>query len=335
MRALLVPIVLLACSACAALGHTDDPKSRIRGPIPSRTQEPIKLTFLAFRPRPAEVQPEGTRELRITSAYSSIFENGDIGTEKVVLDGEIWRTAFAMTWGVGPKTDLEVEVPVVFATSGFLDRFVESWHAFFGFPDGGREERERFTYEMSVEKNGDEIYHLENDEVGLGDVPVVLAHQIVDETESVPAVALRLGVDVPVGSESKGFGNGGWDWGGGVIAQKSWGRWTATAGVDYVFTQRPSSFVGTGVDVNDDLDLQLGVEYRWNDCLSLLGGVVATSAVTDDLTIMEIDSEIVSADIGVAFDVGENSTVIVGFEDDVVAESGPDFTVFASWSVGL
>jgi hypothetical protein len=335
MRALTVLFLLAACSACAALGHTDDPKPRVRGPIPSRTQEPIKLTFLAFRPRAAEVQPEGTKELRITSAYSSIFENGDIGTEQVVLDGEIWRTGFAMTWGIGPRTDLEVEVPVVFATSGFLDRFVESWHSFFAFPDGGREERERFTYEMRVEKDGDDIYQMESDEAGLGDIPIVIAHQVLDEGESAPAVTLRAGVELPTGSESNGFGNGGWDWGGGVIAQKSWGRWTATAGADYVVTARPSSFVGSGVDASDDFDMQLGVEYRWNDALSLLAGIVATSPVTDDLTIMEIDSDIVSADVGIAFDLGESSTLIVGFEDDVVAESGPDFTVFASWSVGL
>lgn len=335
MRALLV-LLLVPCSACAIVAsHANDPKPRIRGPIPTRTQEPVKLTFLAFRPRTANVAAEGARSLRVTSEYSSMFENGTGASDHVVLDGEIWRNAFAMTFGVAPKTDVEVEVPLVYATSGFLDRFVESWHSFFGLPGGGRDERERFTYEMQLEHDGDRVYHLEPNELGFGDVPVVVTHQLVDESDSAPAVSVRAGVDLPLGSESRGFGNGALDWGGGVLAEKSFGRWTATAAVDYVFTRRASSFVGSGVDVRDDLDLELGLEYRWNDSTSLLAGLVLNTAVTRDMTIMEIDRDMASANVGMAFDLPGGSIGMFGFEDDVIAESGPDFTVFASWSMGL
>ncbi|MBK7876967.1 MAG: DUF3187 family protein [Planctomycetes bacterium] len=336
MRALPLLAIALVTPACALVAsHSDAPRPRVRGPIPTRVQQPNKLTFLAFRPRSARTEAEDAHSLRITSEYSSIFENGDVGDERVVLDGELWRTSFALTYGVGPRTDLEVELPIVYASNGFLDRFVESWHDFFGFPGGGRGERERFTYEMEIEKDGRSIYHLEGGEPAIGDVPVVLTHAVVDETSSTPAVAVRVGADLPIGSESKGFGNGALDWGGGVLAEKSWGRWTMTGAVDYVFTRRPSSFVGSGVDVEDDLGAQWGLEYRWNDSLSLLGGLIVNAPVTRDFRIKELDRETISADVGLALDTGPSSTLIVGFEDDVVAESGPDFTFFASWSVGL
>lgn len=334
MRAFFVVLLLLAPSCALIATHSDAPRANVRGPIPTRVQQPNKLTFLAFRPRRA-VAGEAAQELRVTGEYSSMFENGDVGDERVVLDGEIARVAVAARFAVGPRTDLEVELPVVYASSGFLDRFVEAWHELLGFPGGGRGARERFTYEMEIEKDGDPIYHLEGHELGLGDVPVVVTHQLVEESPSTPAVSLRAGVDLPLGSESRGFGNDALDWGGGVLAEKSWGRWTMTGALDWIDAQRPSSFVGSGVEVGDELSLQWGLEYRWNDAVSLLGGVVVNGPVTRDVRIKELDREMVSAEAGIAFDVGARSTLIVGFEDDVVAESGPDFTIFASYRLGL
>lgn len=336
MRLLTAALAWLLFSACSVTArHADDPRMTVRGPAPTRVQQPNKLTFLAFRPRQAVAHEEGAPALRITSAYSSIFENGHDVTEQVVLDGEIWRNSFAMTWGVAPRTDLEVELSLVFATSGFLDEFVEAWHDLFGLPDGGRDERPQYAYEMTEVKDGNEIYCLTGDQLGFGDVPVVITHQIVVESEDSPAVAVRAGIDIPLGSEDKGFGNGALDWGGGVLAQKSWGRWTTTAAVDYVFTAEPSAFEDAGIDAEDDLGLQWGLEYRWNDASSLLAGVVYSSPVTRDFDLKELDRETASVNVGMAFDLPGPSTLVVGFEDDVVAESGPDFTVFASWSVGL
>lgn len=336
MRALHAGFLAVLLPSCALVAsHSDAPSPKVRGPIPTRVQQPNKLTFLAFRPRTAHTLPEGEHALRITSEYSSIFENGDVGDERVVLDGEIARTSFAVSLGVGPRTDLEFELPVVYASDGFLDRFVESWHDFFGFPGGGRGERERFGYEMTEEKDGREIYHLEGGVIEFGDVPVVLVQSLQKETSSAPAIAARFGLDLPFGSESRGFGNGALEWGAGVLAEKSFGRWTMTGAVDYAFTRRPSSFVGSGVDVKDDLAVQWGLEYRWNDSFSLLGGVLVNSPVTRDFRIKELDRETITADVGFAIDTSERSTLIVGFADDFVAESGPDFTFFASWNTGL
>src|SRR5688572_33485146 len=141
MRVLLAASAWLVLAGCTLTArHSDDPRMKVRGPAPTRVQQPNKLTFLAFRPRQAVAQAEGTAELRITSSYSSIFENGDVGDEKAVLDGEIWRTAFGVTWALGSRTDVELELSVVYATSGFLDAFVEDLHDFLGLPGGGRDQ---------------------------------------------------------------------------------------------------------------------------------------------------------------------------------------------------
>lgn len=336
VRAFAVALVAASCGACALLPeHSDDPARVVRGPFPSRTQEPIALTFLQFTPRSLATARPGKPELRATSAYSSLYENGFSNTASVVIDAELWRNAFSLRTGVTPNADVEIEVPVVYAANGFLDRFIESFHNFFLFPAGGRDDRPLNTYAVDVEQNGRQAYRLEDNRLGLGDIPIVFTQKLVEESESSPALGWRAGVELPTGSESRGFGNGRLDAGAGVLAERSWGRVSATGAIDWVKTARSKSFERAGIDAHDDLDLQLGLEYRWNDDLSLLGGLVLTSPVTRDIALKEIDREILSVDFGFARDLGSGSRLYFTFEEDAIADSGPDFTVYVGWELVL
>lgn len=307
----------------------------VRGPLPTRTNGPIVATFLAFRPRGAETVRPGHAELAVASAYSSIFQNGHLVGADVVTDGELWRTSIALRTGLSASSDIEIEVPVVYATSGFLDRFVDNWHHLFQLPNGGRDKRPDFAYEMEVDVGGKEAYRLQDNDLGLGDVPIVYTQRIVDESESSPAVALRAGVELPAGSEPKGFGNGGIDAGGGVLVEKSWDRFTASGGAYYVSTSTARSFANAGVHADDLEQVHAGGEYRWNDALSLLAGLRYTSPVTDDIQMKEIDSGILDLDLGAACDLPGGSRLLFGLTEDVIARSGPDFTMFATWILGF
>ena len=333
---LLLTAALALSGACAIVPkHADAPAKVVRGPIPSRALEPVKLTYLAFRPRRAATLPEGATDLSVLSAYANIFEKSQVGGDEVAFDGEIWRTSFHLRRAVGPSADVEIELPVVYATSGFLDQFIESFHDFFGMPTGGREDSPPFEYDMRAVKGGTEAYHLEGNQVGMGDVPIVLTVSVLDESESTPALALRGGVELPTGSESDGFGNGAVDYGLGFLAERSWGRWTGTGAVDWVDTHSSESFEDAGVEADDSVDLQVGMEYRWNDDLSLVAGSVYTNAPTQDIDLEEISGDMLSLDLGVAWDLGESSRMLFVFSEDLITESAPDFTVTAAWTRSL
>ncbi len=261
-RAAAGALLLALCAAGCALipEHSDAPQMRVRGPIPERVQQPIKLGTLGFRPRRAATQAAGRTSLGIESTYSNIYQNGSgPGGQEVVLDAETWNNTLITTYGLSERADLELDLSVLYASNGFLDSVIESWHGFWGMPGGGREERPRDTYEMRVDTAGQTIYTLDPYEFSLLDTPLVFTERLVDEQGSTPAVALRAGVDLPTGSEARGTGNGGWDWGVGVLAEKSWERWTMTGALDWVDAKRPSSFVSAGVDVYDGFDVQLGL----------------------------------------------------------------------------
>ncbi len=105
--------------------------------------------------------------------------------------------------------------------------------------------------------------------------------------------------------------------------------------LDYVFIGTSPSFEQANIEAQDDLDLQYGVEYRWNDRLSLLLGTVLESPATTGIPIKELDGPILSIDVGAAWDIGERSRFLLEFGEDAIAKSGPDFTVMAAWSCSL
>jgi hypothetical protein len=341
-RRTLLPRVALALACACASGacalvpdHASEPAHVQRGPIPTRLQQPVALNFLAFRPRSARIVPRHGDELRVWSHYSSMFEDGFSAEDRVVLDGEIWRTSAAWRRGITDSADLEIELAVQYASSGFLDHFLVEYHELFGLPDGGAAERPQDQYEMDIVSNGQDVYGLEEDEFGLCDVPIVWTQRILAEDEDSPGLAWRVGVELPLGSQSDGLGNGALDFGGGLLAERSWGRWTVTAAADWTSRQRTDAFADADIDVDDLFDLQGGVEYRWNDELSLLCGLIFNSRVTGDIELKEIDREMLELDLGLAWDLAQASRLTLGFAEDLVAESGPDFGFYLGWTLGM
>lgn len=331
-----VLILVLCVSGCSALAPTKHPARVVRGPIAVKTNGPIVANFLQFRPRSIATTAVGRSRLDVRAEYASMFENGTDGTSEVVLDCETLRTGLAFETGISSSADIDIEIPLVYASQGFLDDVITRWHDLFGFPNGGREERPTNDYEVHVDQNGQRAFSLEKDTLALGDIPVVFTQRILDEEQSGIGVAVRGGLEFPTGSQSKGFGNGGFDWGGGLLAEKSIDRFTLTGGAYYVLTSTPDSFHDAGIESIDQVYVQGGLECRWNDHLSWLTGLRSSTPATRDVEIPEVNGNVLDLDLGVAIDDDAGAwRLTLGFTEDLIAESGPDLTLFATWTVAL
>lgn len=322
-------------SGCAAWAPASEPAPVVRGPLGVTTNAPVIATMLQFPPRRATVLEAGDVRLDATLAYSSMFENGRDPVSRVVFDGEIARAAAGACIGVGGDTDLEVSVPLVFATAGFLDEFIEAWHDALGLPNGGRGKRPRNDYAMHLDQGGRRAYELENDALLLGDVPVFVTTQVADEARDGVGVALRAAVELPTGSASKGVGNGGFDWGGGLVLERSLGRFTFTAGAYRAAVSTPRSLREVDVELQDLTTLHGTVETRWNDAASIVTGLRWSSAVTRDVFIEELDGSVLELDVGLAIGDPARRRFVLGLSEDLFSESGPDWTAFFGWSEGF
>jgi hypothetical protein len=327
--------VAASCAATTGDGSNARQLPASRGPLPERANGPLVQTFLVLRPRTAATTTPGDVDLRIESAYSSIFEVGNGTLGSVSFDGELWRTSAMVRTGLGPRTDFEIEVPVVYATSGFLDVFIETWHSILGLPDSGRDLRPQFDYDMRVEAGDVEAYSMEGNSVGLGDVPLVVTHRIVDARGASPAVFVQGALEIPVGSEADGFGNGEFDWGLGVGLESDLGDWILGGGIGWTDRRRSSSFARADLPVDDGWALHTSAEWRAHHDWSLLVGLRFENAVTESLEIEELSGEVLELDLGVAIDGAGSTRWLVGFSEDVIAASGPDFTAFLGFQVAF
>lgn len=332
-RSLVLAMAALLDAGCSLIPeHTDDPAPVVRGPEPARLQHPLALNFLAFRPRRASTQGDGTTDVAWDSHYSSIYFNQKDGPdESVYLDGELWTNAIRARHGIGEHADIEIEIGVLRAGGGFLDPIVNDFHRAFGFPDGGRPDAKDDDYHMKIRANGETAYELESHEIGLLDIPIVWTQNLVAEDEGQPAISLRLGVELPTGNQNKGFGNGQVDYGLGLLGERSVGRWTFTGATDYVFTRRSDDFREADIQMDDLWDVQAGTEYRWNDSGSLLAQLVYTSPLVRDIHLDTIDSPILDLGVGAVWDHSERSRITLTFHEDLIADAGPDFGVALSW----
>ena len=325
----------LATSACSALAPSDDPRHVVRGPIPSRVQHPLALTFLDLVPRRPVVEAQGNMGVTLTSAYTSIFEEQSSATQNVQFDGELWRNSARLRFGMGDGVDLETDIAFLYASGGFLDHFISQVHDFLNAPNQGRETVEDNQFDMRIQSGGDTLYELESNKVGLQDVPLIVTFGEATELPGHWNRALRLGIELPWGSDSEGFGNGGMDYGIGFCAERSYGRTTHHVAANVVFPSRPEDFIGTGVHVEDLYELVYGFEYRWTDHVSWIAQVDALSPMITDIPFEEIDSPIVELGVGCFQDLENSSRVFLSFHDDLVSETGPDFTVLVGWTTGL
>ncbi|MCP3917554.1 MAG: DUF3187 family protein [bacterium] len=323
--------------ACSTLAPAPDPSPVVRGPLHIRNQHPLALNVLSLRPRRAAVQERGSPGYAVDLAYASIFEVDDDLTEgdEVSFDGELLRSSARARFGLGRGTDVEVEVAALYGTSGFLDSFIDDFHDATLLPGGGRSSTDRDQFDMALAHEGETAYGLEEDRVGFGDLPVVVTHAVRDEDDDGPAVAIRFGIELPTGSEDRGFGNGALDFGFGVLAERSYGRWSLFGALDYVAPSESDAFEDANLELLDIFQGQFGVEYRWHDRMSVLGQLFLTTPMVDEIDLEEIDREVLLFGAGCAWDFGESARMYAVFNEDLVAAAGPDFSVLVGVSWGF
>ena len=188
---------------------------------------------------------------------------------------------------------------------------------------------------MRLRRNGQLIFEVEEDRLQLGDMALTLTRSLRVEDASGPAVAVRAGLELPTGSEARGSSNGELDFAAGALAERSLGRWSLFGGLDLLLPGAADAFDGAGVELREMASVQLGVEYRWSDRMSLLGQVCWTSPMTRDYTFEELDREIFDLALGVAWDGPLGARYQAAFEEDVVSATGPDFGLLLGMSWGF
>lgn len=298
----------------------------------------MALTMMAFRPRRAETQDVGQWSTGLQLAWASIEErqhSSGGNNDSVVFDGETIRGTLRGRYGLRKDLDIEVELPFLWAGGGGVDSLVEDFHDLFFLPKGGRQLTEDDQFQMNVTSGGDVLYDLDGNSVRIQDVPIFLTYQLTKESSGVPALAARVGLELPIGSQERGYGNGALDYGAGLIGEKSTGRWTVSGGVDFVRAGDSDRLRrSNGHHFDPQVALALAGEYRWDDDWSLVAGLVWTSRMLHSISLEEINREVFDLGLGFIVDTGPGSRLAFSFHEDLVSATGTDVSFQLGWLLG-
>ncbi len=179
-----------------------------------------------------------------------------------------------------------VDVPVLRATAGFMDRPLAWYHETFGFPDYGRKKRPHNEFLYDIRRGGLPVIQGKNDKTGFGDVRLTLKKEI---THQDPALSILAFTELPTGDAKIGYGSGSFDWGFAALLDKQVmtdARIYANLGAFFPGDLKAHQTV----KLNDFYYAGLGVEYFAFQNLSLLVHCLAQTSPYPHTGISKIDN---------------------------------------------
>lgn len=267
------------------------------GPLEARTQNPIYLQNLALIPSRAVVNKKGIYSMWLHMDYASIFEHGLNGSNEIFFDMELARISVNIKYGFGRDMEVGLQVPFLHFNGGYFDAWIQDFHNFFGFPNGGRERYPNGEFKYYVRKDGKEIYRRNKMGIGLSDVILYYRYNFLKETSSIPGFAFRFGLKFPTGKESTGLGTGKLDYSLGFAMEKSIQRWHFYVNADYIIT-------GWNKELEDlyrgaMLSWLTAVEFNVSSPVSIIAQLQGSTPMLTGLGISEWDGAPLDLVIGV------------------------------------
>lgn len=101
--------------------------------------------------------------------------------------------------------EIDVDVPLLILSDGFMDGFLNAYHSAFGFGDYGRPNRPLNSLLYEIRRDGVEIVE-GREGIGIGDIRTGLKKRLYSSNDL--NIGIRGGVEIPTGNANKGFGNG-------------------------------------------------------------------------------------------------------------------------------
>lgn len=266
--------------------------------IDLRPQNP----FIQVHGQPAYLSADllgpGEWRLQTNVAVASHADMGVEPQEQIFLDGETLLLEVRGTWSVGEQWQLHLTLPYYQYSGGFMDAPIEQFHKLIG---ASNDERDGPRGRMRVEHRADgvEPVSVDGSGGGLGDVRAGAAYRLWQSESAADVVSLHAGVKFTTGDADDLTGSEATD----VYAALAWRR----AGLFGRASLSADGHVGVlrlgDGEVLDELQEDtvffagFGLAWRWNDTVSLLTQVSASTGYYDSY-LAELDSNVVQLGLG-------------------------------------
>ena len=268
------------------------------------------------------VPAAGQNDYRLALDWTNEYYAGNTADESMILDGETQRYTFGWRHGFAGGWSLDAELPLLSTGGGVLDSTIESWHHFWGLPNGGRGDAPQNRYLYQYVRNGQTQLQVDHGATGFGDAQLGASYAVA------PSLALRAMLKLPSGSRTKLTGGNP----GGAL----WVEYDPFAG-----SARWFGFIAGGASVNGDRGVLNGQQrrvlalggagagFRLTPAWSLLLQTYAHSPLYKESSLEPLRRAGLQLAFGGRYQVTRLTAITLGFEEDPVVASSPDFSIHA------
>jgi hypothetical protein len=286
------------------------------GPLQVKNQFPLFLPI--NQPYLESASTESSFSLSLS--HSSVFVMEDSAHWAGHLDLELTELDLRYRRDIPDLFEVGIDLPVLRATGGFMDRPLTWYHRTFGFPDYGRNTRPRNEFLYEVKKDGAFVIRGDKDSVGFGDIRLTVKKKIM-VTDLV--ISIMADLELPTGDARIGYGSGSIDGAIAVLLDKDLGAETRLyANLGAVFPGdlkayqtvklRHFFYAGTGIE-----------SLVWKN-LSLLAQLMVQTSPYPKTGISQIDNTAVILALGGRYYVGAGCFEL-SLTEDANTSGAPDF----------
>jgi hypothetical protein len=282
----------------------------------------VKNQFPVFFPmnQPYLEQAETESSFSLSLSHSSVFVVKESASWKANLDLEMTELNMRFRKDMPGLFELGLDLPVVRAIDGIMDRPLAWYHRTFGFGDYDRHTRPRNDFLYSVGKNGAPLIQGENGRTGFGDVRLTLKRKLI---ETGPVVSTLVSLELPSGNARLGYGNGSPDAGIALLLDKDIGntmRLYANLGVVSPGELKALQTIGLRTFYYGGA----GVEYLHRPNLGLIAQFIVETSPYPETGISEIDTPGVLLALGGRFST-DSGCFEFSLSEDPNTSAAPDF----------
>jgi len=288
-------------------------------PLPVHNLYPAMMRFYDPVPvsafRPFDSKPE----YALLQHYTSIFLFDDLPVGRLLSDMEIYTVELQADRAIGESTEIGLTIPVHYATGGFLDPFLRSYHEALGLPNGGRELQpdNQYSWDYS-DASGNTVW---SDQAGweMGNISLRLRQKLTQEERW--GLSLLAALQLPTASKSRGWGSGAPDVAAGAVYS-----WTKNSLFGHLegWLIHPFAKDESGLNIQSYARASTTLGWQLKRPLSLLVQIQGGLSPYDS-GIQQLDQSPSQISFGIRWAMSRKAVLTFAFVENMNQQTTPDF----------
>ena len=268
----------------------------------------------------------GRGDFRLTVDLANNFVDDHTSDESIILDGEETRISLDARYGISRNFEIGIVIPYVIQSGGFLDGFIDGVHDTFGASGGGRDQAPKNRLLYRYVKDGQERLNLHTSSAGLGDISLSAAWQVYGGPNQTASIALRSSLELPTGDTSQLHGGGSMDLSLWLVGGRNF---SGAYGLLNLFGAAgllgmTDGNVLEGQQENLVAFGSLGIGWSPTRWIALKIQANANTPFYHDSELISLSQNSVQLTVGGTLAFSQNTTLDVGFTQDIIKRTSPD-----------